>query len=231
METTDFIYETLLSTTAAFIVLLILTRLLGKKQMSQLTFFNYITGITIGSIAANIVTLEGKHFFQTISSLVWWCLLTYIVDVFILKIPKTRVILDGEPSILIKRGKIQYDILKKVRLDIDNMLIMMREKDVFSVTDIDYAIFEPNGELTIFKKAEKQNTVKEDLNIISNKQFYVPTQIIIYGIIIKNNLKELNLTYDWVYDQLNNNGVDKIADVLYAELQPDGSLYIDIIEK
>ncbi len=230
MDKTDFLYEALLSTTASFIVLLILTRLLGKKQMSQLTFFNYITGITIGSIAANVVTLEGELFIHTLVGLIWWCLLTYIVDVLVLKLPKVRVILDGEPAIIIKKGKIQYKALKMVRLDIDNLLTMMREKDVFLITDIDYAILESNGELTIFKKAEKHNTIREDFNLPNELQVYIPTQIIINGLIVKSNLEEFNLTYDWVYDQLNKNGVDKIADVLYAELQPDGSLHIDVIE-
>ncbi len=226
-NSTDHVFEALLSTTASFIVLLLLTRLLGKKQMSQLTFFNYITGITIGSIAANIVTLEGKDFAETISSLIWWCLLTYIVDFVVIKVPKARVLLDGEPSIVIKKGEIQYETLKNLRLDIDNLLTLMREKDVFTITDIDYGIIEPNGELTIMKKPDKQTVTKKDLNIIPNPQLFMPTQIIISGLIVKTNMKELNLSYDWLYEQLHNNGVDKVSDVLYAELQPNGSLYID----
>ncbi len=227
MNTTEKFFEALLSTTASFFVLLILTRILGKKQMSQLTFFNYITGITIGSIAANIVTLEGKDFFLTIGSLIWWCLLTYIVDIVVIKIPKIRVVLDGEPSIVIKKGKIQYDTLKKLRLDIDNLLVLMRESEVFSITEVDYAIVEANGGLTILKKEEQKNVIKKDLNVPSPQPKYMPTHIIVEGVIIKKSLKELDLTYDWLYEQLEKSGVDKIGDVVYAEIQADGTLYVD----
>ncbi|QVK17343.1 DUF421 domain-containing protein [Mycoplasmatota bacterium] len=224
----NYLIQALLSTTLSFLVLLLLTRSLGKKQMSQLTFFNYITGITIGSIAANIVTLEGEDFVQTISSLIWWCLLTYVVDVLVIKFPKARVFLDGEPSIVIKKGELQHKTLKKLRLDMDNLLTLMREKDVFSIMDIDYAIVEPNGELTILKKPDKQALIKKDIDIIPEPQLYMPTQIIISGFIVRKNMKELNLSYDWLYEQLHNHGIDKVEDVFYAELQPDGSLFVDI---
>jgi len=224
---TDHLLEVLLSTTASFLVLLILARLLGKKQLSHLTFFNYITGITIGSIAANIVTLEGKDFFQTISALIWWCFLTYAVDLIVVKLPKARVILDGEPSVVIKKGHIQYETLRKIRLDIDSLLVLMREKDIFNLSDVDYAMLEPNGELTILKIPDQQNAVKKDLNIVPSPQLFLPTQIILSGLIIKKNLIELNLTYDWLYEQLHNNNIDKVEDVLYAELQSNGNLFID----
>lgn len=224
---TDTFFDALLSTSISFFVLLILTRLLGRKQMSQLTFFNYITGITIGSIAANIVSLEGRDFSNELSTLIWWCILTYLVDIFVLKVPKARVMLDGEPTVLIKKGKIQYDKLKKVRLDIDNMISLIRERDVFSVKDIDYAVFEPNGEITILKKPDKQKPTNVDLKVETQPQLFIPTQIIVNGVIVKKNLTELNLSYDWLYEQMHNNNVDKVAEILYAELQSDGSLYID----
>ena len=135
-----FLIEAFFSTTAAFFVLLLMTKLLGKKQMSQLTFFNYITGITIGSIAGNIVVLEGQDFIETIFSLIWWCILAYLIDLLAIKIPKARVMLDGEPNVVIKNGEIQYNALKKNRLDLDNLISLMREKDVFNISEIDFAI-------------------------------------------------------------------------------------------
>ncbi len=224
---TDEIMNALFRTSMSFLVLLLLTRLLGKKQMSQLTFFNYITGITIGSIAANIVTLEAEKFFQSTSSLIWWCFLTYIVEIIAIKLPKSRILIEGEPSILIKKGKIQYKTLKKNRLDIDNLLILMREKDVFSVSDIEFAVLEPNGDLTIIKKVDEQQLVKKDLDIKIEPLLYVPTQLIISGVIIKKNLKELNLSYDWLYEQLDLQGVKCVKNVLYAEIKSNGTLYVE----
>lgn len=99
-------FYSLLRTTLIFVVLLILTRILGKKQMSQLTFFNYVTGITVGSIAANMVSEFNEPFMDHFIRLVLWCLLTTLVGYIGLKSGKLRFIIDGQPTILIKKEKL-----------------------------------------------------------------------------------------------------------------------------
>jgi uncharacterized membrane protein YcaP (DUF421 family) len=93
--------------TLIFLVLLILTRILGKKQMSHLTFFNYITGITIGSISANMIHELDESFIEDLISLIWWCSLTLLVEYIGLKFGRLRQLIDGQPTILIKKGKIR----------------------------------------------------------------------------------------------------------------------------
>ena len=224
---TSSVFQVIINTVISYTVLLLITRLLGKKQMSQLTFFNYVTGITIGSIAANMVDDEWDQFKVTIWGLILWALLTMIISMVMLKFPKVSDILHGQPTIVIKRGKILYKELSKLGVDIVNLMMMLREKDVFSIMEVEYAILETNGELSILKKQDNLPVLKKDLNIPSERIKYLPTDLIIDGKIVKHNLKEMNLTEKWLFKQLKKEGIKDVQHVMYAQLQDDGTVYID----
>ena len=221
------IYETF----TVFTVLLILTRLLGKKQLSHLTYFNYITGITIGSIAANMVMIRDVSFYKELTALVLWVILSEFIGYIALKSYKLRNILDGEPSILIKKGKINKKTMKSLRINIDDLSMLLRQKDVFAISEVDYAILEPDGKLSILKKPEKQAPTKNDLNIISTTPLYIPTELIVDGKIIESNLTELNLSRCWLYKQLKKQNINSVCDVFYAEIDSSGSLFIDTYDE
>ncbi|CUU48618.1 YetF domain-containing protein [Clostridium beijerinckii] len=220
-------YYSLIRTTIIFIVLMVLTRVLGKKQVSQLTFFNYVTGITVGSIAANMVSESNEPFMDDFVGLVWWCLLTILSGYIGLKSGVLRRIIDGEPTILIKKGKIIRKSLKACRVNMDDVSMMLRKQNVFSVTDIEYAILEPNGNLSIIKKQPQQQVTKSDMKISDTAPKYLPSEIIVDGKIIHKNLKEFNLTENWLNTQLKQQNVSSINDIFYAELQSDGTLYLE----
>lgn len=216
----------ILKTTLAFLLLLLLARLLGKKQMSQMTFFNYMTGITIGSLAANIISSNDNSLLEEILSLVWWCLLTILLTYATLKSENIRLLVDGKPVILIRDGLIQKESLKTTRVSIDDLSMMLREQSIFSITDVDYAILEPNGELSVLKKHTQLNLTKSDMNISTPISMYLPTQIIKNREINYENLIKNNLDLIWLEKQLKNQKIDK-NQIFYAELQSDGSLHID----
>lgn len=224
---TSNVWQVILNTVISFFVLLIITRLLGKKQMSQLTFFNYVTGITIGSIAANMVDYEWKQFKVTIWGLIIWALLTTIVSILILKCPKLSDFFEGQPTIVIKKGRIQKQELFRVGVDIDNLMMMLREKDVFSIKEVEYAILETNGQLTILKYPEYENVKRKDMGLIPKTNQYLPMDLIIDGKIVEKNLLEVNLTKEWLFNELKKQGVNSEKEVLYAQLQSDGTVYID----
>lgn len=144
--------QVILETIITFCILLLYTRLLGKKQMSHLTFFNYITGITIGSIAANMVMLDTRSFYKELASLTIWCILTELVSFIALKSPKLRKNLDGTPTIIMKNGVIDKKALGSLRLNVDDLTMLLREKDIFDLSEVDYAILEPHGRLSVLKK-------------------------------------------------------------------------------
>lgn len=216
-------------TIITFSVLLILTRLLGKKQLSHLTFFNYVTGITVGSIAANMVILETGSYIKELTSLVIWCALTILVEYISLKSSKLRIILDGEPTILIKKGVINKKALSSKRINIDDLTMMIRQQSAFSINEIEYAILEPNGALSVFKKPQYQSVQKKDIHINTPSPEYIPTEIITDGKLINPNLKELGVNRKWLDNQLKNAGIKSVEEVFYAEIQTDGKLFIQKI--
>ena len=212
--------------TIAFILLLILTRILGKKQMSQMTFFNYVTGITIGSLAANIITFDDETIWHEVVGLIWWCFLTALLAYITLKSSKLRKIIDGQPSILIKNGIIQEKELRSTRVNIEELSMMFREQGIFSIKDVDYAILEQNGQLSILKIQEQINVSRKDMSIPTSQPKYLPSEVIIDSKIIHKNLTSYGLNLQWLENQLNHQGINSVDDVFYAEIQADGTLYI-----
>jgi uncharacterized membrane protein YcaP (DUF421 family) len=220
------LFETILRTTIGFSLLLFLTRILGKKQMGQLTIFTYITGIALGNIAGDMVVHRDIRIIDGVIGLGLWAVLTLFVEYISLKSSKARVLLDGEPEIVIKRGEIMYDKLKSQRLNIDDLTMLLRTNSVFSIRDVDYAILEPNGQLSILKNADREQVTKKDLNIPASNPMYIPTEIIVDGKPVTANLQEMGLTKAWLDEQLKRAGINSAEQVLYGELQSDGSLYI-----
>lgn len=223
------IFQSLLRTTVIFIVLLTLARMLGKKQMSHLTFFNYVTGITIGSIAANIISIGNKSFINQLIDLIWWCILTSLTGYINLKSGNIRRIIDGQPTIIIKKGKLMKNSLSSTHLNMDDLSMLLRKQNIFSITEVEYAILEPDGNLSVLKKQPHQQITKADMKIPTSTTKYIPSEIIVDGKIISHNLKELNLSEDWLKKQLKQQNITSIDNVFYAEIQSDGTLFIDKI--
>ena len=212
--------------TIAFLLLLILARILGKKQMSQMTFFNYVTGITIGSLAAEIITFDDQSIWHEVVGLIWWCVLTTLLAYIALKSSKLRSIIDGQPSILVKNGVLQEKELKSTRINLEELSMMFREQGIFSIKDVDYAILEPNGQLSILKVQEQINVSRKDMSIATSQPKYLPAEIIIDGRIVHKNLISYGLNMQWLEGQLKQQKINNIDKVFYAEIQGDGSLYI-----
>ena len=195
-----------------FIILLILVRVIGNKQLGQLNVFTYISGIVIGSMVGDIILHSDIKFWPSMLGVSLWVILAICVELLSLKNIKARELLDGQPIILIKKGKISYAALKKERLNIDDLTMMLRTNNAFAISEVEYAILEPNGDLSVFKKDAKD----------------FATTLITDGRIIAKNLKELNKSEKWLTDALADLNIKNNSDVLYAELQEDGQLYIQM---
>lgn len=218
--------QVVVQTVITFFVLLTLTRFLGKKQLSHLTFFNYVTGITIGSIAANMVILKTNVFIKFLVSLIVWCALTTLISYIALKSGKARTLLDGQPTIVIKKGKIDRKALASTKINIDDLTMMIRQYQVFSITEIDYAILEPNGMLSILKKPEFQSTQKIDLKISPSPPTFITIEVIADGKLLPQNLLEVGKSREWLDNELKKVNIHSIEEVFYAEIQPNGKIFI-----
>ncbi|MCZ2259280.1 DUF421 domain-containing protein [Sporosarcina sp. G11-34] len=218
----------IIRTTLAFAALLILARILGKKQLSQLTFFHYITGIAFGSIAAEMAGQTDVPFVDGLIALIWWAVLTLLMSYLSLKSAKFRVIVDDEPSIIIKDGVIMEKAMKKMRLHVDDLLMLLREQSIFSIQDVHYAVMETNGELSVMKKTAQQGATKQDVQAPVTLPKYMPSEVISDGKFVQKNLVELKITEEWVLKKLRKKGIDSVEKVFYAQIQTDGSLFTDL---
>lgn len=218
--------NTAIRTLIGFAVLLLFTRVTGKKQLSQITIFTYITGITLGSMIGEMVIHGGVEFWEEIEGVTLWGVFSFIVEYVALKIPFMRVVLDSEPTIVIKHGVIQVQELRKMRLNMDDLTMLLREKGIFNVQDVWYAILEPHGELSIVKKAAKQSVLMEDIGLQPQNPPYLPGELITDGKLITKNLLEFGKTEMWLTEELSKQGVTSVKQVFYAELSEDGTLFI-----
>ncbi|WP_458414833.1 YetF domain-containing protein [Schinkia sp. CFF1] len=213
----------------AFITLLTLTRLMGRKEISQMTFYNFVSAIAIGTIGASLAIDQSISIRNGMIALVGWSAFTILMAFMDIKSKTVRKAVIGEPIILIRQGQIMENALRKVRLDMDSLNALLRKKNIFSASDVEYAIFEIDGTLSVMKKEMKLPLTKSDMNIQKpNVDLYpIPIAIITDGNVNESNLNKLNLDREWLEEQLHLSGINSISDIFYAEVQKDGTLYID----
>lgn len=223
------ITELVLRLAIAFITLLVLARLIGRKEISQMTFFNFISAISIGTLGASLAIDSSISITNGIIALVTWSAFTIIIGFIDIKSAKFRYTIEGQPKILIKKGQIMEEELRKERLDIDALNVLLRKKNVFAVSEVDYAILEIDGTLSVMKKEPVQPLTKSDIEFkkSTTNVYPIATSVISDGKLKKENLEKLNIDQQWLEQQLKLSGVDSISNVLYAEVQKDGTLFID----
>ncbi len=202
---------------------------MGKEQIAHLTFFDYIVGITIGSIAAALTTNPQDPFLPGLLGLVIWGLLPILIGMITLKWVPIRKIIEGEPVVIIQNGKIDEEAMSRQRLNYDDLLMLLREQKVFNIHDVENAIYERNGQFSIQMKSQQQPVTPKDLNL-STQYKGLPTTIIEDGTILTNRLKEISLSKDWLLKKLQKeHGVKTVDEVSMAQLDTAGNLYVDII--
>lgn len=213
----------------AFLFLLLFTRINGREQISQLTYFEYVVGITIGSIAATLTTTLEDPFWPGLLGMAVWTILPILTGWLVLKSVPVRKIIEGEPIVVIQNGKIDEEALARQRTNYDDFLLMLRQKDVFNIGDVEYAIFERNGTLSVQRKSQLNPVTPADLNLSTSYQG-LPTTLVQDGVIIDNRLQEVSLSKDWLLQKLQvEHGVSDISRVSIAQLDTSGNLYVDLL--
>jgi uncharacterized membrane protein YcaP (DUF421 family) len=212
----------------AFLTLIIYTRVLGKQQMGNLTYFDYINGITIGSIAGTFATDLSSKAWVHFVALTIFTLITIIFQYITLKNRTISKLMDSDPTLIIQNGKILEQNLSKMRVKFDELTMMLRQKDVFDITTLDYAILEPDGSLSVVLKPENQPVTAKDMHMHPPKRKLM-TELIIDGVLIKQNLEERNKDIHWLTEQLKKQKVT-VQDIAFAAILPNDKLYIDLFK-
>ena len=196
MEFIKIILTSLLSVVSLFVI----AKFMGHKQMAQLDFFDYITGITIGSIAAELAT-ELEAPWKPLIAMVIYGAVALGLTILAHKIPKTRKYVNGTPTIVMDNGKLYRENMKKAKLELSEFMVLCRQEGYFNLNDIQTAVFEYNGRITILPKSKKRPLTPEDMNITPEKA-EICTEIIMDGRILHENLKRLGLDLTWLDKQL-----------------------------
>lgn len=227
MDALDILFTSALS----FVALFIIAKLLGKKQVGELDFIDYVVGISIGSIAAEMATnTADKPFYDYLISFAVYFLLTLIIDILSTKTNLLKKFFKGSPLVIIKDGKIDYEQLKKSKLDINDIISLAREKNYFNFDDIAYGIFETNGTLSILPKSNLQPLVSEDLNLHKPKTT-LPQNVIVDGQVSKFALKFLEKDTTWLYDRLNIKTKNDLKNILLAVYNIDEDNFVIHLKK
>ncbi|RAT95719.1 DUF421 domain-containing protein [Brevibacillus sp. Leaf182] len=218
----------LLRSIGAVAYLFLLTKIIGKRQIKQLTYIEYIVGISIGSIAAFMATEMDGPVYHSLIAMGIFALFPYLMEWLSLKSKVLRDLFEGKSTVLIKEGKILEDNLKKERLTAEDLMEQLRIKNVFRVADVEFALMETSGEVSVLLKSESQPVTPKHLELT-----VAPTEenqvVIMDGVIMDEPLATAGLNRRWVRTELQKAGV-ALENVFLGQVDKGGELYLDLYD-
>lgn len=215
-------------TILVLIILFFITKMMGKKQISELNFFDYVVGITIGSIAADISLDIEKNMIAGIAALFIYGFISYIISFISIKSIWARRFIIGVPTVLVEKGKIIESGLKKSKIDVNDLLMVARENGYFNLDEIDYALMEVNGNISFLPKEKEKPVTKKDMKIKCSNEGLTVNAIIDSKYMV-NNMKAINKDKEWLDHELKVNGYDNYDNILLATI--DNNYKVTIYEK
>ncbi|WP_241840658.1 YetF domain-containing protein [Fictibacillus sp. S7] len=208
-----------------FFALFFLTKILGKTQLSQLTPFDFISALILGELVGNAMYDPDVHIWMILFAISVWGILMYSLEILTQKSMKFRKILEGTPSIVIRKGTMDRKQMKKNKIDINQLQNLIRQKGYFSIREIDYAILETNGSISVLPKSDNQPVTRQDLKL-SQEETTLPVTLIMDGTILTDNLPTAGVNEEWLLKQLKQQNIHSAKEVFYAEWKKDEGLFV-----
>lgn len=210
-----------------FIGLWVLTRLLGKKEISQLTPFDFVSSVMLSDLVGETVYSEDIDYSELILALFLWGALSFIFEKVSQKIKQVRGFLDGKPSLIISNGEVDLKHMRQNGLDFDQLRMLLRQHEVFFISEVAYAIFEPNGTLSVMKKPSEEAVKRKDLGLDTfNEEAHLSYCLVENGVIDQTSLQLIGKDEAWLKQLLQKNGYERLQGVAYAEWKEDKDLYV-----
>ena len=219
------LFSTIIKSILIYVLALILSKLIGIKIISQMNFFDFITGVSVGSMIAKIIINKDHVVFSGIIALITFSLLTIATSYLNLKSYTARRIINAKTLILIENGRIIDKNIKKLKITINELMMKLREKDVFNLEDVQFAIMESNGQLSVLIKANKKPVTPYDMDL-KVKSLSLLNDIIIDGRIIDKNLEIAGIDKKWLQCEIKKKSINNIEDVFYAGVDKNKKLTI-----
>ena len=199
-----------------YILVLIVMRLMGKREIGQLQPFELAIAIMIADLASIPMTDTGVPISNGIVPILGLLVMHLLISIINLKSMKAREIICGKPRILIYRGKIDEDALKKERFTLNELQERLRDKNIVNIFDVEYAILETSGQISVIEKSNKRYTIPEDFGITPEYEG-IPYDLVVDGKVMTKNLKKLKKDYKWLE-----------SEVLKFGYRPDQALLVTI---
>ena len=209
----------------SILILFILTKIMGQREMSQLSVFDYFIIITIGSIAAEMSTSLENNFIQPVVAMIVYALITFIVSILNTKFVKLRPILSGKTLILYDNGTLFKENFKKAKIDLNEFLVQCRTNGFFNLSDIKTALLEENGKISFLPYSDKRPANPSDFNM-KPKEDEIVTSLVLDGKVMEENLKELGFDKLWLNQMLQKQGIIKTDNIFLATYNSDGNLSV-----
>ncbi|KZE72426.1 MULTISPECIES: YetF domain-containing protein [Paenibacillus] len=220
------LWETMLRSISAFVLMMFLARLLGKPTIAQMTYHDFVAVITLGSITANLAFNNTISIRILLTSMLTFTGIAYLLMVLAMKNQKLRSWFSGKPTVLIQEGKIMEGNMRKLKVTLDTLNQELRGKNFFNIQDVQYAVLELNGSISVLPKPDCMPVIKKDLHLKSQSEQAFPIELIMDGDIIEANLQQNNLTTEWLQSQIKKKGLS-LKEINYAVISTDGNVYFD----
>lgn len=213
-----------------FFALLVLTKVIGRSSISEATPFDFVAALVLGEFVGGAIYDDNIHLGKILFVIALWGILIYSIDFLTLKFNRLRGIFESKPSLLINNGVILRSSMKKNKIDVNRLQTLLREKNIFSIREVAFAILEPNGKLSVIKNPLFENVKRMDLDL-PIKTAELPLTLISDGVLIKNNLDIIHKDENWLIGELQMRGIPSIREVMLAEYDAVNGLYVQPIYK
>lgn len=224
MEVKHLYFNVLLELVIGYIALFIIVKFLGKTQLNQITPFDFISALVMGDLVGSAIFNQKVGILAILFAIAVWGALIFISEMLTQKSRWLRYVFEGRPSMIINNGNLDWKEMKKNKIDIDQLKQLLRFKDIFSIQDVDYAILENNGGVSVLRKSDADQPTCKDLKIKGEKRS-IPLTIISDGEVLYKNLKKADVNKDWLHKQLKLKGFDDPEEISYAEYEPGKSIF------
>lgn len=213
-----------------YIVVVISMRIMGKRQIGQMQPFEFVIALLMADLAAVPMQNTGIPLINGIIPILTLLIAQLTLSYITMKSEKARGFICGIPSILIQHGKINEDVLVKLRYDLNDLIEQLRSKDIANISDVEFAILETSGHLSVFPKVENKPVTLKDMNLKKNPED-IPLTLILDGHINYKNLEKANKDINWLNTQIKNSGFHDANQILLAELTTEKQFYFQEKEK
>lgn len=221
----------ILRTIFIYFFILLMMRLMGKREIGKLSVFDLIVSFMIADLSAMVLEDEKMKLLVGIAPIITIVALQILISFIMLKSKSVRHLIDGEPTVIVQHGKILDKVMAKSRYNMDDLMMQLREKNISSVSDVEFAILETSGKLSVFPKTGKHPVTKDDMKISNLKTFHPPIPVVLEGKVLEDGLEQLGQNRFWLKKELRKKGYKDLSDIFYVSVNYEGKLFVDAKDK